>query len=50
MAHLGLLSVLLEYGLLPKVITGSSAGSLVTAIIGCNTPEELRELAAQDFR
>lgn len=50
MTHLGVLSVLLEQGLLPKVITGSSAGSLVTAMIGSNTPEQIRALAAEDFR
>lgn len=50
MAHLGVVSVLLEHDLLPKVVTGSSAGSLVTAIIGSNTKEQLKALAREEFR
>jgi predicted acylesterase/phospholipase RssA len=50
MAHLGLLSVLLEHDFLPKVITGSSSGSLTTVLIGSNTLEELKALAKKDFR
>ncbi len=40
--HLGVVKTLLEQGLLPRVISGSSAGSLVAGVVGSHTDEELR--------
>jgi len=40
--HLGVVKCLLEQGLLPRVISGSSAGSLVSGVLGTHTDEELR--------
>ena len=40
--HLGVAKALLENGLLPNIITGSSAGSLIAAIIGTRNDDELR--------
>ncbi len=39
--HLGVVKVMLEQGLLPRVISGSSAGSLVAGVLGSHTDEEL---------
>jgi NTE family protein len=39
--HLGVVKALLEEGLLPRVISGSSAGSLVAGVVGTHTNEEL---------
>jgi TAG lipase/steryl ester hydrolase/phospholipase A2/LPA acyltransferase len=41
--HLGVVKALVEQGLLPRVISGSSAGSLVAAVVGTHTDGELRE-------
>ena len=44
MYHLGVVKFLYEHNLLPKIITGSSAGSLIAGIV-CSTPwEGLSEL------
>jgi TAG lipase / steryl ester hydrolase / phospholipase A2 / LPA acyltransferase len=40
--HLGVVKTLLEEGLLPRVISGSSAGSLVAGVVGTHTDEELK--------
>jgi TAG lipase/steryl ester hydrolase/phospholipase A2/LPA acyltransferase len=40
--HLGVVKTLLEQGLLPRVISGSSAGSLVAGVVGTHTDEELK--------
>ena len=40
--HLGVVKTLLNQGLLPRVISGSSAGSLVAGVVGTHTDEELR--------
>ncbi len=40
--HLGVVKILLEHGLLPKVISGSSAGSLVAGVIGTHTDKQLQ--------
>lgn len=40
--HVGVVKVLVEQDLLPKVISGSSAGALIAAIIGTHTQTELR--------
>ena len=47
--HLGLISNLLEQNLLPKIMSGASAGSLICALIGTHTKEELNELMKNDF-
>ncbi len=39
--HLGVVKTLLEQGLLPRVISGSSAGSLVAGVVGTHTDSEL---------
>jgi NTE family protein len=39
--HLGVVKTLLDQGLLPKVISGSSAGSLVAGVLGTHTDREL---------
>ncbi len=39
--HLGVVKALLEQGLLPRVISGSSAGSLVAGVLGTHSDEEL---------
>ncbi len=41
--HLGVIKALLEQGLLPNVISGASAGSLMAAIIGTRTNADLRD-------
>lgn len=41
MYHLGVVKALHEEGLLPRVISGSSAGSIVAGIVGTKTDEEL---------
>ncbi|MAL93665.1 MAG: patatin [Haliea sp.] len=39
--HLGVVKTLLEQGLLPRVISGSSAGSLIAGVLGTHTDAEL---------
>ena len=39
--HLGVVKSLLEQGLLPRVISGSSAGSLVAGVVGTHTEKQL---------
>ncbi len=39
--HLGVVKTMLEQNLLPRVISGSSAGSLVAGVLGTHTDEEL---------
>jgi len=39
--HLGVVKTLLEEGLLPRVISGSSAGSLVAGVLGTHSDTEL---------
>lgn len=46
--HIGVVKALLENNLLPNVISGSSAGSLVTAVIGTHTDKELEESNHQE--
>ena len=40
--HMGVAKTLLEEGLLPRVISGSSAGSLVAGVLGTHTNDEMR--------
>jgi TAG lipase/steryl ester hydrolase/phospholipase A2/LPA acyltransferase len=42
--HLGVVKSLWENGLLPQVISGSSAGSIVAALLGTHNDAQLREL------
>ncbi|KAK9766705.1 hypothetical protein K7432_004040 [Basidiobolus ranarum] len=42
--HLGVIKTLAEKDLLPRVITGTSAGSLIAAMVGCRTNEELIDI------
>jgi TAG lipase/steryl ester hydrolase/phospholipase A2/LPA acyltransferase len=49
MFHLGVVSALLEFDLLPKVFCGSSAGAMVCAFVGSNTDEELLALSKSNF-
>ena len=42
--HFGVVRALLDAGLLPKVITGTSAGALVAALVCTHTDEELYRL------
>ncbi|MCP5160613.1 MAG: DUF3336 domain-containing protein [Hahellaceae bacterium] len=44
MFHIGVVKALWERGLLPQVITGSSVGSIIAAMIGTRTDAELPEL------
>ncbi|WP_445115761.1 DUF3336 domain-containing protein [Acinetobacter sp. WZC-1] len=39
--HSGVCKVLMEQDLMPKVLSGSSAGAIVTAMMGVSTPEEI---------
>jgi TAG lipase / steryl ester hydrolase / phospholipase A2 / LPA acyltransferase len=39
--HLGVVKSLLDQGLLPRVVSGSSAGSLVAGVLGTHTDKEL---------
>ena len=49
--HIGLAKCLLDNNMLPRVISGASAGSLMAAMIGTRTGEELVELIEKgDFR
>ena len=41
--HLGVVKTLLDEGLLPRVISGSSAGSLVAGALGTHTDKELEK-------
>jgi len=42
--HFGVVKALLEEDLLPKIITGTSGGALVAALVATRTNEELKEL------
>lgn len=45
--HLGVVKALVERHLLPRILAGSSVGSIVAAIISTKTDEELRDLFAK---
>lgn len=45
--HLGIVDALLKSDLLPRVLSGSSAGAIVAALICTRTPDELSELFAE---
>ncbi|MBK8971505.1 MAG: DUF3336 domain-containing protein [Hahellaceae bacterium] len=42
--HLGVVKALWERGLLPQVITGSSVGSIMAAMLGATTDDEIPEM------
>ncbi|TXS91507.1 DUF3336 domain-containing protein [Parahaliea aestuarii] len=42
--HMGVVRVLHAQGLLPRVISGSSAGSLVAGVVGTHSDEELQQV------
>lgn len=42
--HIGVVKALWEHGLLPDVVTGSSAGSIIAAALGTHTDDELPAL------
>lgn len=44
MFHLGVIKALQGEGLLPRVLSGSSAGAIIAASVGTRTEEELRHL------
>ncbi len=46
--HMGVLKALIENDLLPNVISGSSAGSIFTALVGTKTIEELKRYFEPD--
>ena len=41
--HIGVVKALLEQGLLPNVISGSSAGSIVAAVLGTHNDDEMEQ-------
>ena len=41
MKHIGVVKALIEADLLPQIISGTSAGSIVAAVVGCTPDEEL---------
>jgi TAG lipase/steryl ester hydrolase/phospholipase A2/LPA acyltransferase len=49
--HMGVVKALFEQGMLPRIIAGSSVGSIVAAIVGIRTNEELADSFAhlEDF-
>lgn len=47
--HLGVVKALLEEGLLPSIMSGSSGGSIISAILGTHAPGELEELMDPEF-
>ncbi|KAG0315857.1 hypothetical protein BGZ99_007235 [Dissophora globulifera] len=47
--HLGVVRALLHGGVLPTVITGTSAGALMAAVVGCRNDEELDEVLVPEL-
>ena len=46
--HTGVVKTLIEEDILPQVISGSSGGALVAAVVGCNTHDQLAALFEPD--
>ncbi len=44
LAHIGTIKALWEQKLLPRVMTGSSAGSIVAGIFCCKTDKEIQQM------
>ncbi|TID30359.1 hypothetical protein CANINC_001061 [Pichia inconspicua] len=49
MMGIGVFATLLEHNLCPKIIAGSSGGSIVCSIVCSKTPEELKEILSNIF-
>ncbi|GAA5832997.1 hypothetical protein JCM3766R1_000390 [Sporobolomyces carnicolor] len=47
--HFGVIRALLDQGLLPRVVTGTSAGALVAAFICCRTDQEISQLLTPEL-
>ncbi|GAA5906484.1 patatin-like phospholipase domain-containing protein [Sporobolomyces salmoneus] len=47
--HFGVIRALLDQGLLPRVVTGTSAGALVAAFICCRTDQEISRLLTPEL-
>ncbi len=47
--HCGVIKSLVEHDLLPKVVSGSSAGSIIAALVGTRTNEELLDVVKPEF-
>jgi predicted acylesterase/phospholipase RssA len=47
--HVGVVKAFLDAGLLPRVITGTSAGGLVAALVCTRTDDELKLLLVPDL-
>lgn len=46
--HYGVVKAMFEQGVLPKVISGSSAGSLTAAVLATHTDDELKEVMTSE--
>jgi predicted acylesterase/phospholipase RssA len=47
--HFGVVKAFLDEGLLPRVITGTSAGGLIAAMVCTRTDDELRKLLVPEL-
>lgn len=47
--HCGVVKTLLQEGLLPNVISGASAGSIITSMLGTRTDDELKEILNAEY-
>ena len=50
MYHIGVVQALIEGDCLPKIIAGSSAGSIVASVLATHTREELLEGTVFNFQ
>lgn len=48
--HLGVVRALLDADMLPKIVTGSSAGCLAASLVATRTEDELRLLISADLK
>jgi predicted acylesterase/phospholipase RssA len=48
MFHLGVVKAMFEHGTLPRVISGSSAGAIIAAMVGTRTDAEMPEIFEPD--
>lgn len=46
--HIGVVKTLFEHGFLPRIISGSSVGSIIASIISTRSDDELKELFSAD--
>lgn len=47
--HMGVLKAMWDENLLPKVVSGSSAGSIMTAVLGTHTDDELKAIFEPEY-